>query len=266
MLEAVQFEEVTQVKLSRYQLKPPFCASVYLVDGLLVDTGPSHTASELVGFLSDKPPRLVVNTHHHEDHVGANHLLKKEFGVEIMAHPLAIDKIKSEARLYPYQEDVWGYPTPSEAKPIGDSVDTEHLHFMVIHTPGHDRDHICLFEPGHGWLFSGDLFVTTQPRVARPQEDSWQIIADLKTVRELCPRVMFTTPREDIITDPVALLDRTIDYLEKLGEEVVRLHRQGCPPEEIRQRIFGEESALAAPTQLQFSSLNLIKSFLKKGN
>lgn len=266
MLEAVQFEEVTQVKLSRYQLKAPFCASVYLVDGLLVDTGPSHTASELVDFLRDKPPRLVVNTHHHEDHIGANYLLKKEFGVEIMAHPLAIDKIKSEARLYPYQEDVWGYPTPSEAKPIGDSVDTEHFHFTVIHTPGHDRDHICLFEPDRGWLFSGDLFVTTQPRVARPQEDSWQIIADLKRVQKLQPRVMFTAPRDDIITDPITTLDRTIDYLEKLGDEVVQLYQQGYSPEEIRQRIFGEESPLAEPTQFQFSSLNLVKSFLKKSS
>lgn len=36
MLIATEYEQVTQIKMSRFlEVKPPYCVSVYLVDGLL---------------------------------------------------------------------------------------------------------------------------------------------------------------------------------------------------------------------------------------
>ncbi|OGP80819.1 MAG: hypothetical protein A2Z08_08645 [Deltaproteobacteria bacterium RBG_16_54_11] len=264
MISATPYGEVLQIRMSRYPDFPTgawVCA--YLVDGLLVDTGPAHTAEELVRFLHDKAVKVAVNTHFHEDHISANKFLQDAYGIDIYAHPLAIDKINKAAKLYPYQEEVWGYPVPSEVKPIGDHIDTESHRFEVIPTPGHDLDHICLFERKNGWLFTGDLYVTTKPVVCRPNDDMWQVIADLKKLRALNPRIIFPAPTH-VVKDPAEKLDRLITYLEELGARIEELYSNGMSSEHIRQEIFGEEGFIAEMTQQQFSSLNLVKSFLKK--
>ena len=265
MLATTEYGKVTQIKMCRYpDFNPGGTVSAYLVDSLLIDSGSAHTAEELTDFLKDKDVKTVVNTHHHEDHIAANALLKERFGVELLAHPLAVNKINQPATLYPYQEEVWGYPITSQVKEIGDSVTTQHFRFQVVHTPGHDRDHICLFESTNGWLFTGDLFVSTRPIAIRPMDDVWQIIADLKKVKALKPQFLFPAPG-NVRTDPVPVLERTIQYLEDLAQKVTELHNKGLSPAEIVKQIFGNESIIAEWTQQQFSSLNLVKSLLKTG-
>jgi glyoxylase-like metal-dependent hydrolase (beta-lactamase superfamily II) len=187
MIAATPYGEVLQIRMCRYPDFPTgawVCA--YLVNGLLVDTGSAHTAAELVRFLDGKTLKAAVNTHFHEDHISANKFLQDAYGTDIYAHPLAIDKIHKSPTLYPYQEEVWGFPVPSVVKPVGDYIETDGYRFEVIPTPGHDLDHICLFERKNGWLFTGDLYVTTRPVVCRPNDDMWQIITDLKTRGTKC--------------------------------------------------------------------------------
>jgi hypothetical protein len=45
---------------------------------------------------------------------------------------------------------------------------------------------------------------------------------------------------------------------------VEELHSRGMDTEQVRQEIFGVEGIIAEMTQQQFSSLNIVKSFLKK--
>jgi glyoxylase-like metal-dependent hydrolase (beta-lactamase superfamily II) len=263
MIATQKYEEVLQIRLCRYpDFIPGSTVSVYLVDGLLIDTGPAHTAEELTDFLKDKKVKRAVNSHFHEDHIAANKFLQERFGVEIFAPPLALDKINKPATLYPYQEEVWGYPLPCQVKPLGNTIRTDKFSFEVIPTPGHDRDHVCLFEPKRGWVFSGDLYVGTKPVVCRPMDDQWRIIEDLKTVRNLKPRILFPAPSQ-VTVDPGEKLAKVIAHLEDLGRRVIELHKRGLNTEDIRQQIFGEENPSAQRTQNQFSSKNMVLSFLK---
>jgi len=262
MIATLQFEEVLQIKLCRYpEFIPGSTVSAYLVDGLLIDSGPAHTAEELTDFFKDKTVSTVVNTHYHEDHISANQFLQERYGVRIYAHPLAVDKINRPATLYPYQEEVWGYPVPSQVQPLGKSISTEKFSFEVIPTPGHDRDHVCLFERRQGWLFSGDLFIGTRPVVCRPMDDQRQIIADLKTIRELKPRILFPAPGH-VLMEPGEKLDKVIAHLEDLGRRIETLYQKGLDTIAIREQIFGKENEIAQRTQQQFSSENMIKSFI----
>jgi len=273
MLKVNSLEDVTCIKMSRSMGgKQLYWVACYLVDGLLVDTGPAHVSEELMQFLAHREVRKVVNTHYHEDHVGSNTAIQKKFGIDIFAHSKAVPKINKPAKLFSYQEMVWGYPDPSKTKKIGKRIDTENHQFEVVHTPGHCDDHICLFEPQKAWLFSGDLHASKKPNVARPEERQWEIIASLKRVRALMPRVMFPASG-NVVTDATAVLDQTIVYLESLGKRVESLHEKGMSPAQIRDLIFGKEATLLLAGQKltfrdltndQFSTENLVQSFLKK--
>ncbi|MHA1362383.1 MAG: hypothetical protein ACTSP1_07580 [Candidatus Freyarchaeota archaeon] len=55
MIEVNCFGEVTQIKMSReVDGRPVYWTSAFLVDGLLIDTGPTLTAEELVEFLEGR--------------------------------------------------------------------------------------------------------------------------------------------------------------------------------------------------------------------
>ena len=247
-----------QIKLSRRMGSTS--VSTYLVDGLLIDSGLAYTSEELLDFLKTRKVKILVNTHYHEDHIGANYLLREKLGIELFAHRLAVEKINQRPKLYLYQEEVWGYPVPTKPEVIGDNVATDLFSFEVIHTPGHSPDHICLFERSRGWLFSGDLFHSTHPVVARPEENQWQILESLRLVKGLKPRILFTAP-SDVVSEPEKVLDETVRYLEQLGKRIEDFNKKGLSSVEIRQEIFGEERPITAMTQEQFSSLNLILGF-----
>ncbi|SDI42922.1 MBL fold metallo-hydrolase [Natribacillus halophilus] len=49
-------------------------------------------------------------------------------------------------------------------------IETSYHRFYLIEAPGHTADHVCLFEPYQGWLFSGDLYITPYPKVFLQEE------------------------------------------------------------------------------------------------
>ena len=57
----------------------------------------------------------------------------------------------------------------SEGQPLrpGQPITSAHVTLTPIHAPGHSPDHICLFEPERGWLFSGDTYIGGQDRAQR---------------------------------------------------------------------------------------------------
>lgn len=265
MIETTQHEGVTQIRMSReIDGRPVYWVAAYLVDGLLVDTGCSHTAGELADFLEGKDLGLVVNTHYHEDHTGANHDIMDRFGVDIYAHPLSIPLIARRMDLYPYQELVWGYPVPTTVKPVPDVVRTGHHAFQVVETPGHSADHICLFEPSTGWCFTGDLFARENPKFIRPEENVGQIVASMRKVMLLpADRLTLFTSVGKIERDGRRSLSRCIDHFTGLALKVQGLHRAGMAIEEIVRREFGGEHPFAGLTNGQFSAHNLVRSLLE---
>jgi len=264
MIEISEFEEVTRIKMSReVDGKAVYWVAAYLVDGLLIDTGAAVTATELVDFLEEKRLDLVVNTHYHEDHVGADRLITERFGVPIYAHRDSVPRIGEVPRLNPYQEFVWGYSEPAIVSTLGEMVETPDFHFEVIETGGHCEGHIALLERREGWCFSGDIFITERPKVIRADEDAAGLIRSMRLLAGLdTERLVLFTSMGKIIPDGREALLQCADYLEGLDEQVHALSAQGMDPVEIRERIFGEGSSLAAFTGGHFSSDNLVLSLL----
>lgn len=156
------------------------------VDGWVIDSGCVFSAAELMRELADKPLAGIVNTHSHEDHIGANGRLQRErAGLTIRAHPLALSALadpQGQQRLHPYRRMLWGWPEPSHSRPVsdGEAIETGRYRFRVIYTPGHSHDHICLYEPERGWLFIGGLFVGGQDRTLGHFSRRWLVLSYLK--------------------------------------------------------------------------------------
>ena len=268
MLRTVHYDGVTRFDLGRTLAgRGRYWTFAYLVDGSLVDTGCAHSAPELAQVLEDIPLTQVVNTHSHEDHIGANGLLQRQReGLEILAHPLALPVLANPRQtqpLHPYRRLLWGWPDPSLGQPIEDGalIVTEHYSFQVIYTPGHSPDHICLYEARQGWLFTGDLFVGGQERALRVDYDIWQIIASLKRIAEL-PATRLFPGSARVRDNPAEELKVKINYLEELGEQVVTLHRQGRGVGAIARALCGGPFLLEFITLGHFSRRGLVRSYL----
>jgi glyoxylase-like metal-dependent hydrolase (beta-lactamase superfamily II) len=131
----------------------------------------------------------------------------------------------------------------------------------VIATPGHSPDHICLFEPDQGWLFSGDAYIGGQDRALRQDYDIHQIIASLRELARLPVTTIFSGSGT-VRTIGQAALQEKVAYLEELGDRICSLHEQGLSPRRIRRQLLGRELPIAYFTFGHFSGARLVRSYL----
>lgn len=273
MLRATKFHDLTRFDLAaNIAGRGRYWTTCYLVDGMLIDTGCAHTSRELeqaVGQTLQGAPLLrIVNTHTHEDHIGANGVLQRaQPDLDIRAHPLALEVIADPHRkqpLQPYRRLYWGWPEPSQARPLADGEEllTEAGCFRVIFTPGHAPDHICLFYEKRGWLFTGDLFVGGRDRAIRQGCNIWQIIASLKRVAELDASILFPGSAR-IREGPRQDLQAKIAYYKELGARILELHDQGLSTRQIMRALCGQPMWVEIVTLGHFSRYWLVQSYLQ---
>jgi glyoxylase-like metal-dependent hydrolase (beta-lactamase superfamily II) len=267
MLHLTKYGEVTRIDSARTLLgRGRYWTTAYLVDGLLIDSGCAHTADEFLCALDGEPIQRLVNTHTHEDHIGANGRLQRERGIPIFAHPKALAVLADphgEQPLQFYRKLLWGWPEASygEALHDGQIIRTAHFQFQVVYTPGHSPDHLCLYEPVRQWLFSGDLFVGGEDRALGANYDIWGILRSLKHVSGLPLDTLFPGCAR-VRENPQHALAAKIDHLESLGQHILDLHAADRSVPSIAQEVCGGPMWIERLTQGHFSRENLVRSYL----
>lgn len=267
MISAQKYGDVTQFTMSRLvDGKPVYTMACYYLDGLLIDTGPFHVADEIEAAFADYSVDLIINTHHHEDHISNNIIFQQKLAVNrTYAHHLAVPLIEDPSlwtdRLRAYQHFAWGEPPASKVLPIGETVQTPKYKFTVIHTPGHSPDHICLLEPEQGWLFGGDIFVREKLPTLRSDENISELLASLKKLLQYDFNTLFCSSGL-VVENAKEAVKRKIDYWEDLFAQVEELYHKNCSPEEIREKLLGKETVLFGPSEGDFGKINLIRSFI----
>ncbi len=118
---------------------------------------PGDEGDNIIQTIKDNnlQPILIINTHGHGDHIGANQFIKRTFNI-----PLAIHK-DDAIMLKDANENLSGLFGPPILSPGADRLleDNEEIEFggqtiKVLHTPGHSPGGCSLLIENH--LFSGD--------------------------------------------------------------------------------------------------------------
>jgi glyoxylase-like metal-dependent hydrolase (beta-lactamase superfamily II) len=196
-----------------WRIAEPGHVASFLVEGsrraALIDTGMGvHPIRPLVESLTDRPV-LVVNSHHHMDHVGGNHEFEEiaihESGAERLAAGASLEimpayaayarrawaafasyeaadraffhQLSDDRRLRPpppaLLDGSWTI-APTRATQLlrdGDEIDLGGRILRVIHAPGHSSDGIVLDLVGEGLLFGGDTVNTGAVYLQTPDSD-----------------------------------------------------------------------------------------------
>lgn len=96
----------------------------------------------VIDFLAKKKWSLdlILNTHHHHDHVGGNFDLKNRFSCEVHCSNYDFSRI----------------PGATHALKHNDSLSFGHSHFQILEVPGHTLGAIAYYSSFNKLLFTGD--------------------------------------------------------------------------------------------------------------
>jgi len=147
---------------------------------VLVDAGLSNSEEFILTTTIrrfDSPPKAIVLTHGHFDHVGSLERLAEYWNVPVFAHPLEMpyllgkkdyplaDSTVDEGLVakmsphFPHSAINLGFrlaPLPDDGTVPG--MDGWHW----FHTPGHTEGHVAFFRESDRTLIAGDAFTTTK--------------------------------------------------------------------------------------------------------
>ena len=83
----------------------------------------------------------IILTHHHYDHTGAVDRIKNETGCPVYLHREDCDMYGNKVDVYMEDSDI---------------IDLDGVQLEVIHTPGHTRGSLCIFDGKDRVCFTGD--------------------------------------------------------------------------------------------------------------
>jgi ribonuclease/clavin/mitogillin len=233
----------------RTPTKPPAthtnCYLIYTSQSLLViDPGSPHEDEQ--GALATAVDELLAEgrtltgillTHVHPDHVGGVNALRGHLGdVRVWSHQLtaaALPDIQVDQMLE--DEDV----VVLEGEPL--------ISLRVMHTPGHARGHLCLYEERTGTLLSGDNIVGLGSVLIDPPEGNMRdYLLSLERMRALPNLSVIFGGHGPAIANPYRKIDEYISHRLDREQKILEAVRQGsATPKEIVTHVYTDVSPKA---------------------
>ena len=120
-------------------------------EAIIIDPGGEPDKIRRIIEKAGLHPKIIVDTHGHFDHIGANGAFELPIYIHVMDKDMLSDPEKNGSVFY---GKAYTSPPPDKLLQDGDHVEFGEVTLEVIHTPGHTPGCICLL--GEGIVFTGD--------------------------------------------------------------------------------------------------------------
>lgn len=180
---------------------------------MVVDPGDGEVVSRALKK-RDLHLTLILNTHHHADHIGGNGLLQRDYGAPIIGSAAERTRIAGLSR----------------AVGQGDIVTFSTLRAEVLATPGHTAGHVSYYFPQLKALFCGDvLFSLGCGRLfeGTPSE-MWESLKKLRVLPD--DTLIYCAHEYSESNAKFALaIDKNNEALRQRAAEITALRQAGKP-------------------------------------
>lgn len=172
----------------------------------------------------------ILLTHVHPDHTGGVNALRAHLGeVSVFAHPRTAEALADINIDNPLAD--------------GDTIELEgepRITLVVMHTPGHARGHLCLYEQRTGTLISGDNIVGLGSVLIDPPEGNMRDYLDsLKRMRALPNLSVILGGHGPAVANPYAKLEEYISHRRDREQKILRaIHEGAFSAKEIVARVY----------------------------
>jgi len=125
--------------------------------GLCAVIDPGAESDKIIRTILERElePVIILNTHGHVDHIGANKDIKTRFPVPLRMHHADLPMLhNAQASEIASWLGAKVSPEPDADLREGDRIVVGNVSLEVLHTPGHSPGSVCFL--GEGILFSGD--------------------------------------------------------------------------------------------------------------
>jgi glyoxylase-like metal-dependent hydrolase (beta-lactamase superfamily II) len=189
--EKMKFESVIvgPLETNCYLIHCPVTSECAVVD-------PGAEASKILRLIASNElrPVILLNTHGHIDHIGANKEIKEKFDIPFCIHrhdePMLKGVQQSELSFILGAQDS---PAPDKYLEDGGTIKIGQSSLKVIHTPGHSPGSVIFL--GDGFLLSGDtLFFGGVGRTDLPGGSWPELVDSIKTKILTMPDEMSVLP------------------------------------------------------------------------
>ncbi|WP_339250355.1 MBL fold metallo-hydrolase [Sporosarcina sp. FSL W8-0480] len=229
-------------------------------DWVLIDAGMPKSATMIIEeaekrFGNGNPPKAIILTHAHFDHIGALIDLLEVWDVPVYAHSLELPYLTGQKNYPKPDTSVEGgmvakmsFMFPNEGINIGTKAhalsDDHTIPFMPdwkwIHTPGHTEGHISMFRNKDHAMIVGDAFVTVK------QDELYKVFTQEKEING--------PPR--YLTPDWETSEQSVNILKALNPKIA-ITGHGVPAEgqwleDSLEKLVSEFKSIAVPEYGKF--------------
>jgi len=259
-----------------YEIKPegtalecfPLCTVYLIVDdnAALVEVGCAVQIPDIleaVGQLGYDLRKLsyIIPTHVHSDHAGGAGLLARQLpqtkvvahsrAVKVLADPSILERMM-QGFMQVYGDDArkrFGEMVPiAEERFIKvedeDSVPLGNRELKVIHTPGHDPNHLCFLDTRSRGIFCGDALGAYFSEIEVlftcpvPGSDPFLFLQSIEKLKKLKPELVFFSHGR-ATRDADKIIQSALDGARQCHHAAFEALKAGEDPKEVARRLIG---------------------------